>query len=178
MSLEKRSAQSPLSTPKEVGDQLSEIKKTLLTKANEAEDAYNKGYKLFERYQFQEAVPLLQQPLNAVPLPQFYVALGRASRDLPDEAKAEKTFRSGLLAAEASSDKSNESELAAELGIILLNKGDVDGALTYSTLALMIDENIYGSIHPRVASDIDGIGQVLLKKGDIEGALVMANVHL
>jgi tetratricopeptide (TPR) repeat protein len=170
--LEARNTQAPLSTPKEVGSQLSEIKQSLLAKSDEAEAAYNKGFELFQRYRFREAVPFLQQALSAVPLPDFYLALGRAYEELPDPAQAENILRKGLtVAKERGNKRRDESAIAGQLGLVLLQKGDLEGALNYAQRSLKIDENVYGPDHPEVAVRSTNIGVILLEKGDLDGAL-------
>jgi tetratricopeptide (TPR) repeat protein len=167
--LEERNKQAPLATPEAVGAQISELKKTLYAKADAAEAAYNKGYALLDQYRFQEAIPFLQQAVADVPLPDFYLALGRAYRELPNLAKAESVLREGLSLAEL--DEKHEALLANELGLVLLHKGDLEGALKYAQRALSIDEKVYGPEHPTVAIDANNVGTILHEKGDLEGAL-------
>lgn len=169
--LETRYSQVPLPTPKDVGNQLSDVKESLPAKADAAEAAYNKGYELCQRYRFREAVPYLQKALAAVPLPEFYLALGRAHRELPDLTQAESILRKGLAEAEKGEENDVGSELAAELGSVLLLRGDTDGALTYAQRALKIDEKIHGADQPEVAVDASTIARILQAKGDMEGAL-------
>src|SRR5207245_8571793 len=52
-----------LSTPAEVSNEISEVRVSLLAKAEAAETAYKKGYDLLDRYRFQESIPYLQQAL-------------------------------------------------------------------------------------------------------------------
>ena len=68
-------------------------------------------------------------------------------------------------------DERHEAPLANELAIVLLSKGDLDGALKYSQRALSIDEKVYGPEHPTVAIRANNIGQILQDKGDLDGAL-------
>jgi tetratricopeptide (TPR) repeat protein len=167
--LEERNKQAPLATPAAVGAQISELKKTLYAKADAAEAAYNKGYALLDQYRFQEAIPFLQQAVADVPLPDFYLALGRAYRELPNLARAESVLREGLSLAEL--DEKHEAPLANELALVLLGKGDLEGALKYEQRALTIQEKVYGPEHPEVAIFANNIGQILQAKGDLEGAL-------
>ncbi len=169
--LEARNTQAPLSTPTEVASQISELKQNLLANADEAEAAYNKGYALLERYRFREAVPYLQQALAAVPLPGFYLALGRAYRSIHDLSEAERILRKGLTVVEQRGDEKQESALADQLGQILQAKGDLEGALSNAQRALKIGEKVYGPDHPNVAFFANNIGQILKDKGDLEGAL-------
>ena len=163
--LEKTNKQAPLPTPTEVG---SELRKNLLAKAGEAEAAYKKGYALLDQYRFQEAIPYLQQALSNVPLPDFYLALGRAYRELPNLTEAEKVLREGL---KTTTGDEHEADLATVLGIVLQAKGDLDGALQYTQRALKIVEKVYGPDHTTVAIRASNIGLILQAKGDLDGAL-------
>src|SRR5580658_5679317 len=69
--LEDANKQAPLPTPEHVGQHISELRKSLVAKADDAETAYNKGYALFDQYHFVEAIPYLRQALADVPLPDF-----------------------------------------------------------------------------------------------------------
>ena len=169
--IQQKSAQAPLPTPPEVGKELSEIRKSLLAKADEAEAAYKKGYELLDRYRFEEAIAYLQQALAEVRLPDFYLALGRAYWELPNLSEAERVLREGSTVARGEGDEKHEAPLAGQLGLVLLHKGDLDGALSYSQRALKIDEKVYGPDHPQVANDANNIGQILRAKGDLDGAL-------
>jgi tetratricopeptide (TPR) repeat protein len=146
--LEQRNKQAPLPTPTEVGSEMSELKKSLLAKADEAEAAYKKGYELLDQYRFQEAIPYLQQAVSAVRMPDFYLTLGRAYDELPDPAQAERVLREGLTLVEGKNDDQHEAQLANQLGVTLQHKGDLDGALSYAQRALKIDEKVYGPDHP------------------------------
>jgi tetratricopeptide (TPR) repeat protein len=127
---------------------MSELKKSLLAKADEAEAAYKKGYELLDQYRFQEAIPYLQQAVSAVRMPDFYLTLGRAYDELPDPAQAERVLREGLTLVEGKNDDQHEAQLANQLGVTLQHKGDLDGALSYAQRALKIDEKVYGPDHP------------------------------
>ena len=153
-----RNRQAPLPTLTEVGTEVSEIRKEMLANADEAEKAYNQGYALLDQYRFREAVPYLQQALAAVPLPDFYLALGRAYWELPDLAQAESALRQGLAAITGKNEDRQEASLNNLLGLTLLAKGDLDGALTYTQRALKIDEKVYGPDNPTtkaVAANLD-----------------------
>ena len=121
--LETRYNQVPLPTPKDVSNQLSDVKESLPTKADEAEAAYDRAYELSQRYRFREAVPYLQKALAVVPLPEFSLALGRTYRELPDLTQAETILRKGLAETEKGEETDVGSELAAELGSVLLLRG-------------------------------------------------------
>jgi tetratricopeptide (TPR) repeat protein len=166
--LKEANKQAPLATPAQVGQQISELRKSLLVKADEAEAAYNQGYALLDRYRFAEAIPYLQQALADVPLSDFYLALGRAFRVLPNLSEAEKVLREGL---KTSAGDAHEAQLANQLGLVLQDKGDLDGALLYTQRALKIDEKVYGTDHPEVARDTNNIGTILQAKGELDGAL-------
>jgi len=169
--MDQRRAQAPLPTPAEVGSEVSEIRKEMQAKADEAEKAYKQGYALLDQYRFREAIPYLQQALAAVPLPDFYLALGLAYWELPDLAQAESTLRQGLTAVTGKNDEAHEAPLANDLGLILKAEGDLDGAVSYIQRALRIDEKVYGPEHRKVADLANNIGIILKKKGDLDGAL-------
>ena len=155
-----RNRQAPLPTPTEVGAEVSEIRREMLAKADEAEKAYNRGYALLNQYRFREAIPYLQQALAAVPLPDFCFALGRAFLELPDLAQAENVVRQGLTAITGKNDDKHEASLTNLLGVALQAEGDLDGALTYTQRALKIDEKVYGPDNPTtqaVAANLDRI---------------------
>jgi tetratricopeptide (TPR) repeat protein len=172
--LDQENKQSPVPTPAEVGNEIREIRKNLLAKADQAEAAYQKGYKLLDQYRFQESIPYLQEALADVRLPDFYLALGRAYRQLPDLKQAEVTLRDGLALVDGKGDDEHEAPLAGQLGLVLLAKGDLIGALSYAQRALKIDENVYGTDNPEVATRANNIGLILEAKGDLEGALSYA----
>ena len=113
--LRETNRQAPLSTPTDVGQKVSELRRTLLARADEAEAAYNRGYDLLNRYRFQDAIPYLQQAVASVPLPDFYLALGRTYFELPNLTKAEKVLREGLSLTNL--DEPHYAELADWLGI-------------------------------------------------------------
>jgi tetratricopeptide (TPR) repeat protein len=164
--------QAPLPTPTEVNKEISEVRKQLLAQADVAEPAYNKGYELLNQYRFREAIPYLQQALAAVPLPDFYLVLGRAYRELPDLPQAESTLKQGLTAIAGKKEERREAALADQLGLTLLAKGDLDGALKHAQEALEIAEKVYGPDDPFVAICANNIGQILQAKGDLDGALL------
>jgi len=163
--IEKKNAQAPVPTPAEVSTEVSEIRKNLLAKADEAEAAYNMGYNLANSYRFGEAIPYLQQALATVPLPDFYLALGATYEGLPDLGKAERALRDGLNLIKGKNDDIHEAFFTAWLATVLRDKGDLDGALTYNQRILKIDEEVYGADHPNVARDANNIGVILTEKG-------------
>src|SRR5262249_39992976 len=59
--------EAPLATPAEVKKEISAIKEKLLAKADEAQAAYDKGYDLYQRYRFTEAIPPLKAARNGSP---------------------------------------------------------------------------------------------------------------
>ena len=95
MSWNEISKQTPIATPAQVKKEVSAIKEKLLAKADEAQAAYDKGYDLYQRYRFAEAIPSLKEALKIIQLPDFYLALGNAYLALPDLAEAEKTTQKG-----------------------------------------------------------------------------------
>src|SRR5262249_41934152 len=155
----------------QVKKEVSAIKEKLLAKADEAQAAYDKGYDLYERYRFNEAIPPLKAALQIIQLPDFYLALGNAYLGLPDLAEAEKTYTAGLRQSIDGKDEKNEAIFSNQLGQALQAKGDLDGALRYAQRALAIDEKVYGPDHPDVARDVNNIGLILQAKGDLDGAL-------
>ena len=169
--IEQRNTQAPVPTPANVHTEVSDIRQEMLARADEAEKAYNQGYALLDQYRFREAIPYLQQALAAVPLPDFYIALGRAYWELQDLAQAESVTRQGLTAITGKNDDKHEASLVNVLGVTLQHRGDLDGALTYTQRALKIDEKVYGPDHPAVATIANNIGQILQTKGDLDGAL-------
>jgi tetratricopeptide (TPR) repeat protein len=167
--IENTNKQAPLPTPEQVGQQISEVRKSLLAKADEAETAYNKGYALLDQYRFAEAIPYLQQALSEVRLPDFYLALGEAYSDLGNLNQAEAVLREGLKT--STKDEQKEALLESQLGSVLYAKGDVDGAMEYTQRALQINQKVYGPDHPTVSIDANNIGSILMAKGDLDGAL-------
>ncbi len=169
--LERDRKETPLPTPQQVKTEISAIKQQLLDKADEAEAAYNQGYALLERYRFAEAIPYLEKALTLVKLPDFYLTLGSAYRNLPELGKAERTVREGLAQVDQAAASEVVANLSNLLGQILKDKGDLDGALAYVQRALKIDEKVFGPEHPNIARDANNIGTILKDKGDLDGAL-------
>jgi tetratricopeptide (TPR) repeat protein len=148
----------------------AEIDRKLNSKKDEAKTAYAQGYKLMEGYQFAQAVPYFQRALAIVKLPDFYLALAVALRNVPKLDEAEAATRDGLTLILSEPDATADADLSNEFGLILKDKGDLAGAQRYAERALQIDENIYGPDHPSVAVDVDNLGQILQDKGDLTGA--------
>jgi tetratricopeptide (TPR) repeat protein len=59
---------------------------------------------------------------------------------------------------------------ASNLGSVLLELGDPEGAKAQIERALRIDEQVYGPEHPNVATDANNLGLALKALGDLEGA--------
>src|SRR5215470_10088237 len=137
--------------PEQVKKEVSAIKEKLLAKVDEAQAAYDKGYDLYQRYRFTEAIPSLKEALQIIQLPDFYLALGNAYLALPDLGEAEKTYTAGLRQSIDEKDEKNEATFSSQLGQALQDKGDLNGALRYAQRALTIDEKVYGPDHPNVA---------------------------
>jgi tetratricopeptide (TPR) repeat protein len=169
--LERSNSQVSLATPEQVSAELTDIRKSLLAKADEADAAYRKGYELLDRFRFQEAIPYLREAMSNVQLPDFYLALGRAYAGVPDLEQADRVLREGLTLASREHDQKSEGRLDSRLGILLREKGDLDGALNYAQQALKIDAKVYGPDHPTVAIRNNNIGMILKDKGDLDGAL-------
>ncbi len=163
--------EAPIATPAQVKKEVGAIKEKLLAKADEAQAAFEKGYDLFQRYRFADAIPSFKEALKIIPLSDFYMALGKSFLALPDLAEAEKTYTEGLRQSISSKDEKNEAIFSNQLGHVLRNKADLDGALRYAQRALTIDEKVYGSDHPTVAIRVNNIGTILQAKGDLDGAL-------
>ncbi len=85
-----------------------------------------------------------------------------------EEAEAETKRR--LKWAEQSGNAKEEGAARATLGEILYAKGDFGKALTQFKRALAIDEAIYGTTHPNVATVVNHLGLVVQALGDFEGA--------
>jgi tetratricopeptide (TPR) repeat protein len=81
-----------------------------LAKADEAQAADDRGYELYQRYWFTEAIPPLKEALKIIPLSDL--ALGNAYLALPDLAEAEKTYTEGLRQLIDSKDEKNEAILS------------------------------------------------------------------
>ena len=58
-----------------------------------------------------------------------------------------------------------------QIGLVLQEKGDLDGALKCYREAERIARAGYGDNHPDVAVDVNNIGRVLWEKGDLDAAL-------
>ncbi len=170
-SIKRSLARAPLATPAEVKEETSALRASLLAKVDEAEAAYDQGYALLNRYRFPEAIPYFEQALASVKLPDFYLALASAFYQLPDLHRAENILREGLDRLAGGEDLKHEASLANLLGLVLQDKGDLEGALSYTQRALAIDEEVFGPHHPNVAIRASNIGQILQDKGDLEGAL-------
>jgi tetratricopeptide (TPR) repeat protein len=65
----------------------------------------------------------------------------------------------------------NHSHYLRNIGLVLLLKGDYDGALAQHKKALAVRESVLGKDHPETAGRYNNIGEVLLHKGDYDGAL-------
>ena len=161
---------NPIPSAGEVKQQISEVRKRLLAKADDAEAAYNEGYDLFNRFRFADSITAFKRALSDVPLPVFYVALGRAYMALPDVGLAEKTIRDGFQLLRGDDDRPYEAQLSVQLSIILLGKGDSAGALTYADRALSISKEVYGEKNVNTVIGYNILGQVLFDKADLHGA--------
>lgn len=161
----------PIATPIQVTEKISDLRKTLLTRADDAENAYREGYTLLDRYRFKEAIPYLERAIANAPLPEFYSALGKAYRFLPDLDRAEHALKEGLDQTTELNDQRGHADIENELGLVLLDKGDLEGALVRSKSALMIDEKLFGRDSRPVATDLNNIGNILQEKGETDAAL-------
>lgn len=172
--LERTGRDIPIETPQEIREEINDIKTSLRAKANEAVVAYSKGYELQQSFRFGEAIPYLQGALAIVKLPHFYFALGAAFASLPDLEKAEETLRQGLALPQGELDKKHEGMLAGGMGIVLLAKGDTEGALTYSKRSVHAMEQVYGPDDPNIGDAVSILSFVLQQKGELDGALCYA----
>ena len=68
------------------------------------------------------------------------------------------------------SDHPSVANLVNNLGLVLRNLGDLDGARKAYQRALAIDEKSFGPDHPSVAIDVNNLGMVLQDLGDLDGA--------
>jgi tetratricopeptide (TPR) repeat protein len=152
---EARNAGVALSTPGEVDRQLIEVKRRIFASANEAESTYKKGFELFQQRRLKEAIVEFKRAVEAVPLPEFYLALGRAYDISNEYGEAEIVLRKGLAVAEERGD-AIESGLATQLAFTLISEGNLDESLIYTQQGLAID-----------SSDV---GQTLQEQGDLDGA--------
>jgi tetratricopeptide (TPR) repeat protein len=152
---ERRKAVVALSTPGEVDGQLIEVKRRIFASANEAELAYKKGFDLFQQRRLKEAIVEFKSAVETVPLPEFYLALGRTYDELNDYGQAEIILRKGLAVAEERGD-AIESRLATQLAVTLIKEGKLDESLIYVQQGLAID-----------SSDV---GKALQEQEDLDGA--------
>ena len=67
-------------------------------------------------------------------------------------------------------DREGEASALSNLGGVLKDLGDLEGAKENWEHALKIDEGVYGPDHPSVARDVSNLGIVLQDLGDLEGA--------
>lgn len=159
--------QAPIPGPEEVG---SKIKKRILARAWEAEEAYTKGYGLFMRYKFIKALPYLKEATEIIPLPEFFLALGHSWYFISNFPKAEQAYRDGLEVAKRESDHEMLALLNGRMGLVLKDQGDLT-ALDFAKHALAIDEANFGPRDFRVAATLNIIGQILKDQGDLVGAM-------
>ena len=169
--IDQRLKAAPVGSPTKVQKKISAISNGLLAKADEAMAAYGRGYELYQRYRFSEAIPHLKKALAIIKVPDFYLALGNAFYELPNLDKAEDIYRQGLIQVSNEGDAEHEAIFSSRLGGVLFYKGDLEGALRYTEWALTIDEKVYGPEHPDMATDASNIGVMLRHKGDLEEAL-------
>jgi tetratricopeptide (TPR) repeat protein len=149
----------------------SEIRKSLTARADEAESAYVHGYESFDRFRFSEAAESFRRALRIIKLPEFYLALGLACRELPALGEAEKALSDGLAETLASSDKRHEADFNAALGTVLFSKGDLETAIAYTQRAVSIDTQVAGPDNLDLARDLSNLGQLMRMRGDMQGAL-------
>ncbi|HEY6251073.1 MAG TPA: tetratricopeptide repeat protein, partial [Candidatus Angelobacter sp.] len=103
----------------------------------------------------------------------LYNWLGRHGRMLALVLEARADYEKALKIGEEAYG-SSDPEVAAyanNLGQILLDQGNLAGALKYTQRALKISEQVYGPDHPDVATYANNISQILQNQGDLTGAL-------
>jgi tetratricopeptide (TPR) repeat protein len=170
--LNQQLSEALLPKPPEVNEKISK-KASLITRADVAVTAYNKGYAFFKEYRFAEAISQFESALAITRLPEFYLAIGHAALGIPDLGHAEQAFTDGLalISGMEKADPTREATFANMLGRVLQAKGDLNGALHHTERALKMDEMIHGPSHPTVARDLNDLGVILHAKGDLDGAL-------
>ncbi|HZF08983.1 MAG TPA: tetratricopeptide repeat protein [Thermoanaerobaculia bacterium] len=168
--LKRKLETAPLPTPDAAKQALS---RKLDEQARTANEAFQKGYDLYDRFRFEEAVPWFEKALATVKLHEFYVALGDALEQLGSD-RAESVFRQGLALAKEEGSATHEGEMAFRLANLLLSKGDLNGALENARRAVETGEKAPGGdADPAtgLAIRIGVLGDVLLARGDLDGAL-------
>lgn len=113
--------------------------------------------------------------IDFITLIKNYIGLGEADRlayyqeinyELPHIQKAERLSQKN---------KNNIPETVADLfiyiGLVYIDKGELDNALQFYQQALSIDEKVSGRDHPKVARDVNYIGLVYYNKGELDKAL-------
>ena len=131
--IEEQLKKTPLASPSEVSKAVSDIRKALLSKADAAETAYNKGYALMESDHFKDAVPYLEEAAANVPLPQFYSALGRAYLMLHNIDSAVTAYR------EETRLKPDDGAAHDSLSLGLMLLGKYDEAIDEGHRAISLD---------------------------------------
>jgi tetratricopeptide (TPR) repeat protein len=81
-------------------------------------------------------------------------------------------FDKALRAAKRIGDRPDlEATIRSNIGGVLHCEGDYGGALAAFKSALVVEERLVGSDHPKVATRVNNIGSVLHDQGDYDGAL-------
>jgi tetratricopeptide (TPR) repeat protein len=155
----------PLASPAEVSN---DIRRALIDKANAAEAAYNDGYALLSAHRYKDAVPYREKAVAAVPLPQFYSALGRANLDSdnfesaavayrnetrlnPDDEEAYNFLALALISAKQYDEAANALQHATtlnptsgtyrnNLSVVFLNLGRYDEAVAEGLQAVQLGQ--------------------------------------
>ena len=167
---------APLPTPQQVKTDISAIKQQLLTKADEAEAAYNEGYALLKRYRFAEAIPHLQRALGASKLLAFYVALGEAYGQLGDFGNAQNVLQEGLNFAgdpdqlTEFSELINVLKLTGMLAHVYVLTGDLDNAIKYRQKEAELEQRAFPGPLPNTGFLWKpDVAELMQLNGDIEG---------
>ena len=103
---------------------------------------------------------------------QRQLRLARLLAEKGDYVGAESLLRGLLMSAERSRTPTPRlSMILNDLGRVLYNRGDLDGALAAFREAERINRAALGDDHPDVAADVGNAGIVLRQRGDLDGAL-------
>ena len=167
--LEVQKRQSPLPQPSEAD---SELQSAIATSAQDAKTFYGEGYALLNQKKYAEAIPALQRAAASVPLPVFYLALGRAYTETHDFSRAENALETGI-----DHPKLNPLDAIAlhnDLGLLLLYRGgksNLEKADEHMRTALSIANEIQGPDSPDVAICLTNLGSLLRREGHFIEAL-------
>ena len=109
-----------------------------------------------------------------VGLEQASDVLNRAGIYLSEQAQfgqAEALLRRALSISERVFDDPHLANRLNNLGKVLMDRGELEGALTHVQRALAIHEKVYGPDHPSVSASLNSLGQILILMGNLDEAL-------